>query len=136
MAVASPRTNPQKLAAEKNEMLKIVREAGDAEQETLRRRQVATEIRPAPGIMIDPARRRGKPTLEGTRITVEEILDKLMIGEGIDEIVQDWPHLTKEGIVRAIAYARQLVHQQSAEPARSENLDDILEEGVWKEYPL
>ena len=97
---------------------------------------MATEVRPSAGIVIDPMRRRGKPTLEGTRITVEEILDKLETGEDIDDILQDWPHLTREGIMRAIAYARQLVHQQGAEPSRSENLEDILEEGEWKEFPL
>jgi uncharacterized protein (DUF433 family) len=97
---------------------------------------MAPEVRPSAGIVIDPARRRGKPTLEGTRITVDEILDKIETVENIDDILQDWPHLTREGIERAIAYARQLVHQQSAEPSRDENLEDILDEGEWKELPL
>ena len=59
-------------------------------------------------------------------ITVEQILDKLEAGEDIDDILQDWPHLTREGIMQATAYARQLVHQLSAEPSRSENKEFLL----------
>ena len=66
-----------------------------------------TEI--APGIAVNPARRFGKPTLAGTRITVAEVLSKLKAGWTIDEILHAWPHLTREQIVQAIDYAEQLV---------------------------
>ena len=67
----------------------------------------------APGIVINPARRRGKPTLAGTRITVEEVLSKLAADWSIEEILGAWPHLTREQILQAIAYAAQLVRQQT-----------------------
>jgi len=71
------------------------------------------DIAIAPGIVINPGRRRGKPTLVGTRITVEEVLSKLAADWSIDEILDAWPHLTREQVLQAIAYAEQLVRQQT-----------------------
>ena len=72
---------------------------------------VDTEI--APGIVTNPARRRGKPTLAGSRITAEEVLDKLAAGWSVDDILVDWPHLTRDQVLKAIAYAAQLVREQA-----------------------
>jgi uncharacterized protein (DUF433 family) len=71
----------------------------------------------APGIVTNPQRRRGKPTLAGTRITAEEVLDKLAAGWSVDDILTDWPHLTRDQVLSAIAYAAQLVRDQA--PAAS-----------------
>ena len=38
----------------------------------------------------------GKPTSTSTRIGVDLILEKLGDGETIDEILQDYPRLTRE----------------------------------------
>lgn len=69
----------------------------------------------APGVVTNPERRRGKPTLVGTRITVEEIMSKLAADWSVDEILKAWPHLTREQVLQAIAYATQLVRQQAPE---------------------
>ena len=47
----------------------------------------------------------GKPTISGTRITVELILEKLAEGESIDQILESHPHLKKESILACLAYA-------------------------------
>jgi uncharacterized protein (DUF433 family) len=47
----------------------------------------------------------GKPVIKGTRITVEIILKKLSQNIAIDEILADYPRLTREDIQAAIAYA-------------------------------
>ncbi len=47
----------------------------------------------------------GKPVIKGTRITVEIILKKLSQNISEDEILADYPKLTKEDIRAAIAYA-------------------------------
>jgi uncharacterized protein (DUF433 family) len=47
----------------------------------------------------------GKPVLEGTRITVELILEKLSGGESVDQILDSYPTLTREGVRAAIKYA-------------------------------
>lgn len=47
----------------------------------------------------------GKPVIKGTRITVEIILKKLSQNISENEILADYPKLTKEDIQAAIAYA-------------------------------
>jgi uncharacterized protein (DUF433 family) len=42
-------------------------------------------------ITSDPKIMMGKPTLTGTRITVELILEKLAAGETVDQILSDIP---------------------------------------------
>jgi len=47
----------------------------------------------------------GKPTVKGTRISVELILGCFASGWSFDDIVEAYPHITKEDIVAALAYA-------------------------------
>lgn len=56
-------------------------------------------------IEINPQVMLGKPVIRGTRITVEIILKKLAQDIAIDEILADYPRLTREDIQAAIAYA-------------------------------
>ena len=56
-------------------------------------------------IVIDPNIMMGKPVITGTRITVELILDKLAAGETVIQILEEYPQLTREGILAAIAFA-------------------------------
>ena len=51
----------------------------------------------------------GKPVIEGTRITVELILTRLSEGRSVDDIVEEYPHVTRDQVVAAIDYARKLV---------------------------
>ncbi len=55
----------------------------------------------------------GKPTIIGTRISVEQILGMLAGGHSVDEILTDaFPHLKREQILACIAYGRDLVRVQ------------------------
>ena len=56
-------------------------------------------------IVSDPNIMMGKPTLVGTRITAELILDKLAAGETVEQILDDYPNVTLEGIRAALAFA-------------------------------
>jgi uncharacterized protein (DUF433 family) len=47
----------------------------------------------------------GKPVVEGTRITVELILEKLSCGESVEQIRDSHPTLTREGVLSAIKHA-------------------------------
>ncbi|HEU5440771.1 MAG TPA: DUF433 domain-containing protein [Ktedonobacterales bacterium] len=67
-----------------------------------------------PGIVTDPDLLGGKPTIEGTRIGVDLILEKVSEGESIEDILRDFPHLRREQIVRAIQYAAKLVRTATA----------------------
>lgn len=44
----------------------------------------------------------GKPVIKGTRITVELLLKKLSEEMSIEELLQAYPHLTKEDILAII----------------------------------
>ncbi len=56
-------------------------------------------------IEINPDIMMGKPVIKGTRITVEIILRKLSQGISIEEILADYPRLTREDIYVALSYA-------------------------------
>ncbi len=46
----------------------------------------------------------GKPIIQGTRISVELILNLLASGAPEDEILKDYPHINKEDIQACPAY--------------------------------
>lgn len=54
----------------------------------------------------------GKPVIKGTRITVEIILRKLSEGATIKDIMQIYPHLTKEDIYAALNYASDVISKE------------------------
>ncbi|MEX2204606.1 MAG: DUF433 domain-containing protein, partial [Myxococcota bacterium] len=49
-------------------------------------------------ITIDPAVRGGKPCIKGTRITVYDVLEYLAGGMSEDQILADFPDLTRDDI--------------------------------------
>jgi uncharacterized protein (DUF433 family) len=63
-------------------------------------------------IEINPAIMFGKPIIKGTRITVELILRKMAGGMAIEEILADHPHLTREDIYAAAAFAADHLAQE------------------------
>ena len=58
----------------------------------------------------------GKPVIKGTRITVELLLRQLAQGLTTEEILKNYPHLKRKDIHAAIAYAAELVGEESAYP--------------------
>ncbi len=56
-------------------------------------------------IVSNPDVMLGKPVVEGTRITVELILEKLSAGESVEDILDGYPTLTRESVLAAIKYA-------------------------------
>jgi uncharacterized protein (DUF433 family) len=56
-------------------------------------------------IQADPSIMMGKPVIVGTRVTVELILEKLVAGETIEQILAAHPRLTREAIQAALAFA-------------------------------
>ena len=56
-------------------------------------------------IQCDPRVMMGKPVVAGTRITVELILDKLSAGETIEQVLEEHPRLTREGVLAALRFA-------------------------------
>ncbi len=56
-------------------------------------------------ISIDPNVRSGKSCVRNLRITVSDVLGYLASGMTIQEIIIDFPQLTKEDIQACLAYA-------------------------------
>ena len=59
----------------------------------------------SPLITSDPGILAGKPVIAGTRISVQLILEKLRDGWTIDDLLDDYPQLTREQIGAALDYA-------------------------------
>jgi uncharacterized protein (DUF433 family) len=56
-------------------------------------------------ITIEPGKRGGKPCIRGLRITVYDVLEYLASGMSEDEILRDFPDLTREDIRACLAFA-------------------------------
>ncbi len=56
-------------------------------------------------ITIDPVKRGGKPCIRGLRITVYDVLDSLASGMTHEQILSEFPYLTKEDIQACLAFA-------------------------------
>ena len=56
-------------------------------------------------ITLEPDKRGGKPCVRGMRITVYDVLDYLASGMTVDEILSDFPDLTREDIQAVLAFA-------------------------------
>jgi uncharacterized protein (DUF433 family) len=56
-------------------------------------------------ITIESGKRGGRPCVRGMRITVYDVLSYLAAGMTPDEIVDDFPYLTKEDIQACLAFA-------------------------------
>jgi uncharacterized protein (DUF433 family) len=60
-------------------------------------------------IEFDPEVMLGKPVIRSTRITVEIILEKIAAGCPIEEVLAEYPRLTRDDVLAAVAYARQAI---------------------------
>jgi uncharacterized protein (DUF433 family) len=56
-------------------------------------------------IKISPDKRFGKPCIRNTRITVFDILGWLGSGMTMDEVITDYPELTREDIKASLMFA-------------------------------
>ena len=51
----------------------------------------------------------GKPVIKGTRITVEVILKTLSEGASFNDLIDMYPHITREDINASLQYASALI---------------------------
>jgi uncharacterized protein (DUF433 family) len=67
-------------------------------------------------IVIDPKILTGKPTIKGTRLAVEFIVDLLAQGWTEAEIVKNYPGLNHEDILACLSYASELLKSERVLP--------------------
>jgi len=56
-------------------------------------------------ITMEPGKRGGKPCIRNLRITVYDVLEYLASGMSIEQILNDFPELTKEDIYACLSFA-------------------------------
>lgn len=67
-------------------------------------------------IAIDPDILGGKPTVQGTRIAVELVIDLLAQGWTMAEILEHYPGLTAEDIRACLRYASMILKAEKVYP--------------------
>ena len=61
----------------------------------------------------------GRPVIQGTRISVDTILERLAFDLDLKTLFEDYPELTEEDIKACIAYAKELVEEEEIPNART-----------------
>ena len=68
-------------------------------------------------ITLEPGKMGGKPCIRGMRITVYDLLDYLASGMTEDEILNDFPGLTRNDLLACLAFAAARERLLTAIPA-------------------
>ena len=69
-----------------------------------------------PRILSDPEVMMGKPVVEGTRVTVETILEEMGSGESIEQVLEAHPRLTREAVLAAVRFGAEVLRADIAYP--------------------
>ena len=67
-------------------------------------------------IVVDPEVVFGRPVVKGTRLAVAFVIDLLAHGCTVEEVLDNYPQLTREDIHACLAYAGDLVQEQVVYP--------------------
>ena len=60
-------------------------------------------------IVIDPDICNGKPVIRGTRITAQTVLEFLAAGDTIDDVLEEFPALTREDVLECVKFSSDLM---------------------------
>ena len=67
-------------------------------------------------VVSNPKVMMGKPVIRGTRITVELILEKFAAGQTEEQILLAHPHITRESVRAALAFAAEALQASVVYP--------------------
>jgi uncharacterized protein (DUF433 family) len=60
-------------------------------------------------IVIDPDICNGQPTIRGTRITARTVVEFLAAGDSIEEVLEEYPALTRDDVLACLALSSELM---------------------------
>ncbi|MBL9154918.1 MAG: DUF433 domain-containing protein [Verrucomicrobiales bacterium] len=60
-------------------------------------------------IEIDPQICNGRPIVRGTRITVQTVMEFLGAGDSVEDVLDEYPSLTREDVLACMAWASRLM---------------------------
>jgi len=78
---------------------------------------MSREFSRAGRIVRDPGVCGGEAVFRGTRVTLRTVLASLAAGDSIEQVLQDYPTLTKEDVQAAIAFAAASAQEDLPVPA-------------------
>jgi uncharacterized protein (DUF433 family) len=62
----------------------------------------------APGIVVDPAVRLGRPVIRGTRVPVDVVVGQLAAGLSPEQVAEEYG-ITRDDVLAALAYAAKVL---------------------------
>ena len=65
-------------------------------------------------ITTDPQIYRGQPIIKGTQIPVHEVLHMMADGEPIEQVLVEYPALSREDVLACLEYAARLAERLTA----------------------
>lgn len=68
-------------------------------------------------ITMEPGKLSGKPCIRGMRITVYDVLGYLSTGMTYEELIEDFPDLTRQDILACLAFASDMGNRIQLRPA-------------------
>jgi uncharacterized protein (DUF433 family) len=73
--------------------------------------------KPLERITLDPQVMCGKPVIKGTRIPVDAVIQRIAEGMSFEDIIEDYPKLTKADIKAALNYGASLARGEYTIPS-------------------
>ena len=67
-------------------------------------------------VTIDPEIHHGEPCIKGTRVPVALLVGSIADGMTIEEVVIEYPQITREAVQAALAYAADVIRQEILMP--------------------
>ena len=71
---------------------------------------------PSELIVVDPEILAGNPVIRGVHLAVGFVLELLAAGQSENEVLINYPGLTREDILACLSYASYLAHEYKASP--------------------
>ncbi len=60
-------------------------------------------------IVVNPDVCNGKPAIQGTRIAAQTVLEFLAAGDSVEDVLDEYPSLTREDVQACLDYASRLM---------------------------
>ncbi|NPV02576.1 MAG: DUF433 domain-containing protein [Brevinematales bacterium] len=64
-------------------------------------------------VVIDPNICHGKPVIKGTRVLISNLIADLAPGLSVDEIIANYPNISREDIQAALSFAGELTRSET-----------------------
>jgi len=68
-------------------------------------------------ISLDPATMGARACIRGTRVTVGMLVGQIGAGRSIDQLVDEYPYVTRSDVLEAVRYAAWLAEEREIELA-------------------